>query len=313
MKKYVLVVGLIFQQTISLACDVCGCYTGVLPYENKNSIAIYSRYRAFKNDYYVGKNDWFPDGSFYKTEHGVSSTEKVSGYEVFRALEIRGRLFFKPKWELNFNLPYIKSVSSEGLKKEMINGVGDFSLNIYRHFASENCNKQCQNRLILGGGFKLPTGRNDFLTSNGQRAELYNQPGTGSLDYNLMANYALGYKQAGFSASTNFRYNSTNSFNEKLCSIINFSSMLFYKIKVSEDWMVVPSVIGTFEKTRGVRIGNNLQIGTSMQLMMMGAGWQLIYKRIALDSQLLLPFDDPKSINSQRSTIRIVIGFIYNI
>jgi hypothetical protein len=89
--------------------------------------------------------------------------------------------------------------------------------------------------------------------------------------------------------------------------------MLFYKWNVNDAWMVVPSLINTFEKTKGVRIGSELQKGTAMQLMMMGAGLQIIHKRIALDSQFFLPLDEPKSINSQQSTIRIVIGLSYNI
>jgi hypothetical protein len=291
---------------------VCGCYVGVLPYESKNSIALYTRYRAFKNEYYSGANEWFPDGSLFKTAHS-SSSEKISSYEVFRAYELRGRWFVRPKWELDVNIPYVQSVESEGVNKSTTKGLGDLSFSVMRHIVSESCDRQFKNRLIVGGGIKLPTGRNDFMLSNGQRAAFYNQPGTGSIDYNLSVNYAIAYKKLGYSISTNFRYNTTNTFNERLSSIANVSSMLFYKWNVNDAWMVVPSLINTFEKTKGVRIGSELQKGTAMQLMMMGAGLQIIHKRIALDSQLFLPLDEPKSINSQQSTIRIVIGLSYNI
>jgi hypothetical protein len=312
MKKYILILGIMCLSFITHACDVCGCYTGVLPYESKNSIGLYSRYRAFKNEYFSGSNEWFPEGSLFKTVHS-SGTEKVSSYEVFRAIELRGRWFIKPNWELNINLPYLQNIEAEGSQRSAVQGMGDVSFNVLHHIVSDNCNRQFKNRLIVGVGIKLPTGRNDFTLSNGQRTAFYNQPGTGSLDYNFMANYAVGYKKLGYSVSTNYRCNSTNSFNERLASVVNASSMLFYKWNVSNRLLVVPSIINTFEKTKGVRIGDALQNGTSMQLMMMGAGLQFIYKSIALDSQLLLPVDEPKSLNSQQSTVRIVIGLSYNI
>ena len=54
-------------------------------------------------------------------------------------------------------------------------------------------------RLIIGAGIKLATGRNDLKTNQGIRYATLMQPGTGSTDGFIYANYLLGYKKFGMS------------------------------------------------------------------------------------------------------------------
>ncbi len=295
------------------ACDVCGGFGGILPNEDKHSISIFYRYRAFKNQYYNGENAWFPDGGILKTAHSPAGNQNTSSYEIFRVAELRGRFLFHKKWDLVTSLPYTMNKEVVGDEQETVSGVGDFSFFVNRYWVNNKVDQRFKYRFSAGFGFKLPTGRNNFLSENGQRIGLYNQAGTGSLDYLIFGNMSLGYKKMGLMISSLMRVNNYNLYNERVAPISSINAMCFRKIKINRDWIIAPSFNGAYENTKGIQIGKNWQSGTSMKLLSCGAGLQVVWKNISFESQLFLPVYEPLGSNSQMSTIRIINGIVINI
>jgi hypothetical protein len=313
MKKYNLMLGLLFLTSVgSIACDVCGGMVGILPNENKHSVSLFYRYRAFKNEYFNG-NNWFPDGGLLRTEHSSDAVAGVPSYEVFRVAELRGRLMFHKKWDLIINLPYTQNKESVGDEVESISGIGDMSFFANRYWSNSHKKTQLNYRFSAGFGFKLPSGKNNNLNNKGQRISLYNQTGTGSLDYLVLGNIMLGYKRWGLTVNSLFRINNYNLLNERIGPIASATAALFRKIKVNDDLLFTVSINAAYEHTRGIQIGKNWQKDTSMKLISCGSGLQIVWKNISFESQVLLPAYEPKEYNSQMSMVRFVSGFVFNI
>lgn len=314
MKKNLMMLGLLcLTSVVATACDVCGGLVGILPNENKHSVSLFYRYRAFKNEYYNGANNWFPDGGLLRTEHSSEGAAGFSAFEIYRVAEIRGRWLFHKKWDLNVNLPYAQNTESLNDVADKVNGVGDMSFYVNHYWMNTPEDHHLNYRLSAGFGFKLPTGKNDYLNNNNQRIGLYNQVGTGSLDYLLMNSLTLGYTKYGFLMNSMLRINNYNLYNERLAPIISVNAMLFRKIKLNDDWLITVSVNAAYENTRGIQIGKNWQKNTSMKLISCGSGLQINWKNISFESQVLLPIYEPKEYNSQISIVRIVSGIVVNI
>lgn len=71
-----------------------------------------------------------------------------------------------------------------------LSGVGDVML--HARWAAFEGNPVTKTRLWLGGGMKLPTGRDDIRNRDGEIAELPLQPGTGSTDAMVSVTYESG-------------------------------------------------------------------------------------------------------------------------
>lgn len=64
MKKHKLVMTCILWMSLhSIACDICGNYMGITPYDNKNSISFLHRYRVFN-----GYRDYQSHSQFFQNQ-----------------------------------------------------------------------------------------------------------------------------------------------------------------------------------------------------------------------------------------------------
>src|SRR6218665_2211013 len=94
------------------ACDSCGGFMGLTPYDNQSQLTLLHRYRVF-NGYrtYQQRSHFFIPGA-YRTQHapggdsaGVVRNYSSEDYEAFKTLELRLKYFLHPRWELNAFLP----------------------------------------------------------------------------------------------------------------------------------------------------------------------------------------------------------------
>jgi hypothetical protein len=46
-KKYLLLAVLLASSLASQACDICGCFMGITPYDNQSGFSLMHRYRIF--------------------------------------------------------------------------------------------------------------------------------------------------------------------------------------------------------------------------------------------------------------------------
>lgn len=301
---------LVFLNINSFACEICGAFMGIIPNEKKSFVSLFYRYRAFKQENY-NRNGFFPDHSLrtMQTTHGASAVEG-DGYEIYRTVDIRGRYFLHKRLELNLILPYCFNKELSGGILEETTGLGDLTSLLSWH-AIESVDRSVKHRLQLGAGLKLATGVHTERLGN-QRIALLLQPGSGSDDVLLNGSCFVGYKKWSGGFNITHKLNGTNKFREKIGNSTTMNGSLFYRYRLSAKLEIMPSVQGYFERTKGLYINSDLQSKTGMQVLMGGFGLDINIKNVALSSAVQIPLDEPKSINSSKGTIRIVLGCTLN-
>lgn len=303
--------------SLAQACDVCGCFMGIVPYDNQSSIALMHRYRVF-NGYrnYQKKSYFFPQGA-YKTTHGSHTSDSVvrnyssKDYESFKVFELRAKYFIHQRIELNL----FASINNNKSKEDSIivnhTGVGDPTFFVGYHVLQPKPDKDFRQRLIIGGGIKLPSGNYYVRDENNKRLPFLMQPGSGSVDYFSYLSYMIGYKKLGLSTSTNFKINGTNFYKERVGnSITNFSS-LFYKFN-TKNWSFIPSVTSYYEFTKGLFVFDKLSPGTAMNEWMCGLGLDVFYKNIGINLGCQRTMVQHQEGNNLKSVGRLYATLTYN-
>ncbi|GIV26513.1 MAG: hypothetical protein KatS3mg027_0327 [Bacteroidia bacterium] len=319
MKKIIVI--LLFTNNIVNACDICGCFMGILPYDNQSNIAFFHRYRIF-NGYYAQhqRGIFFPSGA-YRVMHGnhsnnqaVDTTKKYlsSDFESYKTYELRIKWFIHSRIELNAILPFVDSRMREDTIKVKHFGLSDPTFLFGYHVIKKIHEEKFQHRLILLSGIKLPSGNYYAKDQYGNRIPLILQPGTGSVDYLLGYTYILGYKKYGLMLNTMYKINGENYYHERIANSLTMNLMTLCKIKW-KDWLFIPSWQSYYEYTKGLYIQNNYILGTKMNVLLSGVGLDINYKQIALSfaGQWRL-YEEKTSMDAMKSKGRMIIGLTYN-
>jgi len=182
----------------SVACDICGNFIGVTPYNNRNNISFLHRYRIFNGyrDYQAG-SIFFPEAA-YRTAHVEHLVDTVSAilnkhsskdFESYKVFELRMKYFVHKRIELNVFLPVLDNKTKINDVYSHHTGFGDMSFNAGIHviLPKENC--KLKQKLVFGAGVKLPTGNFYAHDRHSNRLPFEMQPGTGSLDEFVYFNY----------------------------------------------------------------------------------------------------------------------------
>lgn len=323
MKKYFLLVQLFFISIVSVkACDLCGCFMGITPYDNQSSFGIYHRYRCF-NAYEGQTPSLFPKSILTSPidepqlpglkhgNHGTNPTQSESDYEIFSVVELRAKYFIHKRIELNGILPYNMNRTKKNDTLTNLKAVGDINLFAGFHLIRPDEYKKIQQRLIIGAGIKLATGHYYIGYDEGNRYELLNQPGTGSNDLMTYVNYVFGFRKWGLSTNLSYRMNGTNYFQEKIGnSFTNFTNV-FYKFKVG-NFIMIPSVQMYYEYTPGLYLNEIYQENTRMNVLMLGPGFDFYYKNIGFNSNFQLTLAEELYSTNVQSVCKLMVGISYN-
>lgn len=316
MKKVIILSFVVFANSV-FACDMCGCFLGIVPYDNQSSISFLHRYRAF-NGYrnYQHHSKMFASGA-YKTMHGSEPHDSVArnyssaDYESYKVYELRAKFYFHKRWEINA----IAGISNNKSKEDSVivnhTGFNDPSFYVAYHLIQPSLEKNWKHRLILAGGVKIPSGNYYARNSEGARLPFLMQPGTGSVDYFAFVNYVVGIKNFGLSTTNNFKVNGTNYYKERVGnSYTNFTNF-FYKIPIKKV-VLIPSVNSYYEFTKGLYVNNQLTKATSMNELMLGIGTDCFYKNIGLNLAFQRTIYQQVQQGNLKSAGRLVIGLTYN-
>jgi hypothetical protein len=319
MKKLLYLSVLIFTTKIILACDICGCFMGILPYDNQSNIAFFHRYRIF-NGYYAAhqRGVFFPSGS-YRVMHGsyteptLDTSKKYlsSDYESYKNYEFRIKWFIHPRIEINAMLPFLETRSREDTIQIQHFGLSDPTFLIGYHLIKKIYEEKFQHRLILYSGIKIPSGNYYAKDQWGKRIPLLLQPGTGSVDYSIGLTYIIGYKKLGSMINLNYKINGKNYYKEKIANSITLNHFLFYKIKL-KNFIFVPSWQNYYEYTKGLYINNTLVNGTTMNVWLSGLGCDLTYKNIQLTTAWQWRVYEEHTADALKNKGRFIIGLTYN-
>jgi hypothetical protein len=323
MKKLILILFINFSFfQISFACDICGCFMGITPYDNQSSFGLYHRYRSFSA--YEGQTPtFFPKTTLNPSlnpqplpihKHGAghgTETFPDTDFETFSTLELRGKYFIHNRIEINGILPYNMNRLRTGDSLYKLNAIGDINLFAGFHLIKPDEYKKIQQRLILGAGIKLATGHYYIGWDEYNRQPLLNQPGTGSNDIMFYTNYVFGFKKWGLSTNLSYKINGKNYFNEKIDNSFTNYTNIFYKFKKG-DFIFIPSAQIYYEYTNGLMIENVLQEGTKMNQLMLGPGFDFFYKNIGFNSNFQFTLYEDLYEGNVQSVCRFMFGISFN-
>ena len=301
----------------AIACDICGNYMGITPYDNKSSISFLHRYRVF-NGYrdYQTQSHFFP-ASAYRVTHAdepidstVTKNYSSKDFESYKIFELRFKYFVLKKLELNVFVPLLSNKSKSDNQYLSHTGLGDISFNGGYHVVTPK-DKALRHKLIVGAGIKLPTGNYYAHDSHSERLPFEMQPGTGSIDGFVYMNYVLMTKKIGASVSINYKANGQNNYKEKLSNSHNDFVSLFYRLPIS-NVIFYPSIQANYEYTDGLKVKNELQKNTDVNSLLLGPGLDIYYKSFSVN--LAWQFTTYENVNesSLKSAGRLSFGLNYS-
>lgn len=301
------------------ACDICGCFMGITPYDNQSSVGLMHRYRTFNGYQNLGqRSQFFPEGGNVfsgKPDKNIDNNYGHKGnatdYEAYRVTELRAKYFLHKRVELNALLPYLQNTTQYNQNRTTLSGLGDVNIFAGVHVLRQIEVAGVQQRLIVGGGLKLPTGHYYRKNPEGMRYPLLYQPGTGSLDYFGYLNYIASYKKLGLSLNTSYKLNGDNYYHEGIANSTATFANLFYRFHLNDNWNINPSAQLFYEYTKGETYKGELTGNHKMNNALLGPGLDIYYKNIGLNvsSQFPVyevPTDHPVSAG------RLVLGLSYS-
>ena len=308
---------LLFTLTSSqvFACDICGCFMGITPYYNRNSISLLYRYRSF-NGYSGQSHSLFPNGGNFFIP-ARSQNSPITGhagnpgdYELYRSLEIRGKYFINKRLEVNAILPYVSNSERYNGYTSTISGIGDANIYAGYHLIQKQVGNFKQ-QLIAGAGIKLPTGKNNFKNTDGIRYSSLMQGGTGSTDGFVYLNYLVGLGAFGASINTSYKMNGTNSREEGIANSTTSFLNIFYIQQIGNEMKIMPSAQFFYEysggeKYKGVKTGSHV-----MNNLMGGIGADIFYRNISLNAAVQKNIWEAKT-DHPMSAGKVHIGLTYN-
>jgi hypothetical protein len=280
------------------ACDICGCFMGITPYDNQSGVSLMHRYRVFNGYQEFGQDhSFFPKGvqpllpshpnqdQGYEHDHRGDATD----YEAYRVVELRGKYFLAKRLELNAFVPYVLNTSQSNGKQLNTAGLGDVTVFAGFHLIRAIETMGVQSRLIVGGGAKLPTG--DFRRTNpaGRRYPMLNQPGTGTTDGFVYANYIGSFHSVGLSLNSSYRRSTRNTFGNNVAPSTSSFANLFYRFALGSKWQVYPSAQFYYEKTKGEMLDGQLTHEHAMNDALLGPGLDIYYKNLSLNTSAQFP------------------------
>ena len=336
MKTYITLLGVIITNSL-FACDFCGCFMGITPYDNHSSISAMYRYKMFNgyqnmNQHHnvfqksafsnsASQNTLANPYSNYNTlKHGNNGSANVepppqqylqSDYELYTTAEVRAKIFIHKRIELNAIIPFVMNSSRTEDRKEQASGISDLTFFTGFHLINRTMTEKFQHRLIVGGGIKLPVGHY-YMKNDGYRINFLLQPGTGSIDYMAYMNYVFGYKKLGVNFMSSYKVNGDNYYKERIANSTTNYLNVFYKFRQEKDLKIFPSVQGYYEYTKGLYINKVYQIGTEMDVATAGLGLDIFYKQVSINTAFHLPVYEKRFDGNLATAGKFMVGLTYS-
>lgn len=294
MRKIIILSVFTFLSFQSFACPYCGCgvgnfYMGMLPDFKTRFIGV--RYQYMQ--YHTQVTD---DASQFGNDY-YSTVELWSGFNIGH------------KWQVIAFAPYHfnKQVSDDGTKTQ--NGLGDISLIVnYRLFQSAHFtdhNTSTQQQLWIGGGIKLPTGKNSVDINNTDEivADANSQMGTGSVDFLLNAAYNLRINKFGVNTSVNYKINSANNAHYIYGNRFSASSIAYYRLKFHGAG-IAPNIGVLYEHANASKLTNaKVQYSGGFAALASG-GTEISLNKISVGLNAQLPFSQNFAAGQTTSKFR---------
>jgi hypothetical protein len=277
MKKITCMVVFLLLSLAAYPCDACGNaatggYIGILPQFNRHFVGIRYQFRYFSS---------------------LSATDPASGVrnvEYYHTWNIWGRINPHKRLQILINAPmhYYQQVD-KNIKRELI-GPGDiWTLVQYQVIRTPDSSaKKMRQSFMLGGGIKLPTGRFNIYDSTGYYDRNL-QPGTGSWDFLLSAQYTLRWKGWGLNAELNARLSTLNPDNYLYGHKLNANLKGFYWAKGEKVSVLTSAGFGYDYGSKDVYLHQKIT-NSGGHMVSASASADLYIKRWVVGAEFRMPF-----------------------
>lgn len=300
------------------ACDICGAFIGVTPYDNQSGFSLYHRYGLYSRISAIADQPLIPSGSYRMQPdysalhtHDTAASMQKGDFESTKTIELRGKWFIHNRIELNAQLPFLMNRSRMNGELECISGMGDAAVWVGVHIF-RNVDANIRQRLVLGLGVKFPTGSSGKSDADGTRYHLYMQPGTGSVDETAYLQYSMSVRKFGSALNFTVKHNGENSYEEQIEPSYTSTMNFFYMLK-KENTIVLPQVQFYAERTTGYSSKGIHQSDSEMGMVMGGLGCDAYFKSLGVHVTAQIPLAQVADSNSPAATFRGVVGISWNI
>ncbi|RYE23399.1 MAG: hypothetical protein EOP51_10660 [Sphingobacteriales bacterium] len=217
------------------ACDVCGCGAasqglGMLPQFYKHFVGMQYQYRNF-SAIHPGLTETSPE------ERSIDQYNTTQLWGRFQPSEHLQLFAFVP-YQYNVQKPEGKATTTQS-------GIGDITLMANAIAIKKTDSNGNAQLLLAGGGVKLPTGRHNGTLPNSTGLP-EPQPGTGSWDFLLNANYTIKHKSAGLNTEASYTLTTANKDAYKYGNRLSAAVRAFY-MKELGDFTLLPQIGGKYD------------------------------------------------------------------
>ncbi len=319
--KFFKILFFLFFGLPAFACELCGSFMGITPYDNQSQLTLLHRYRVFNGYRNYQETSRFINPGAYRVLHDPSAlpldsvntvkNHSSKDYETYKVIELRGKYFLHTRWEVNFILPFQQIKTKYDEEKNTNTGISDPSLFSGYHLIKRLNGFATRQRLIAGAGIKLPVGIYDKQNDKQKRIALLDQNGTGSVDHFYYINYMIGRKWWGLNTNCLFKINGKNKFNERYGNSYNQVINLFTRFEL-DNVTVFPSVFANYEYSKGLYVNGNLEKATNVNVLLLGPSLDISYKNFVLNTSFQFNVYERVSSQDLSNAGRFVIGLTCN-
>lgn len=324
-----LLVALLLLPISASACDICGTFMGILPYDNQSSIGLFHRYRAFNGYASAGHSaylfpadaSYFGTGLFRQAARGSSHSHLGGGaqhslsprdYELFRVVELRVRWFVHDRLELTAIVPWVMNDALTDGARTNVTGLGDISVLVGYHLLVPKPIGRWRQRLIFGGGLKLPTGYYYAPGDDGRRIDLLLQAGNGMTEGMLYATYQLSHRAWVGALNGQVKISGWNYYRESYAPGWTGNVMLGRRFELGQQISVVPQLQLYGEFSEGLRFQAESLDEHRMQALLGGVGLDLFWRQLQFSASVKLPVTQ-QSFDHPQQAGRVTLGITYNL
>ncbi|AWG20090.1 hypothetical protein FFWV33_00425 [Flavobacterium faecale] len=279
-------------------CDACGCSAaggsmGFSSMLNNNFVGVRYFYQSYTSKDGIFDNSPWIDENFHTTQ-------------------IWARIPITPKIQLTALVPYQDHTRNLTSGVANISGLGDITLMAtYTVLETMADSTSISNRIQLGGGVKLPTGKFDAASNSGTINQGF-QVGTGSLDYLLLAEHQLSWDKWGLNSMLNYNIKTENKKDYQFGNQFNYGSTLFYMMK-TEKMTYVPQLglAGEVYKTNWQR--GQVLPNTAGDIFFSKIGIEIGRDKFSLGANVMLPINQNLASGLMESNYRLGFNLNYSL
>ena len=285
----------------SKACDVCGCiaggsYNGILPQYQTNFMGYRIQYNSFMH----------PNTDLNKN-YGNAVLE-----DQYKSQELWFRYFPQKRVQLFFSVPYKINSRIDTKTKNTIQGIGDLSVQAdYILFNNgDSANLKWKNRIFVGAGIRLPTGKYQQRDINKVMMPAVFQVGSGAYSYSLHLLHTIRYKAVGINTNIQYAYNTKNElefdYGNQFATTVSF----FYW-KKAKNFSILPNIGMSYETSQKNSEYGIIDNNSGGQTMLANIGLDMYFKKMGLNVFVQKPVYQNIGVSQPSNNIRVGLGLLF--